>query len=74
MATQKQQLLKGDDGFYVGSVLKSGELSSGAYKISNENIVMMFTELLQDYCLRNKKPMEIMRNGKPFIRATLVIE
>lgn len=69
-----QQLLKSDDGFYVGKILKNGNLSKEAYHISNNEIIGMFAEYLQDYCLRTGKPLEIMRGDKPFIRATLVIE
>lgn len=74
MAQTKQQLLKSKDGFYVGRILKKGGISNDAYHITENEIIGMFSEYLQDYCLRNGKPLEIMRKGKPFIRATLVIE
>lgn len=74
MAQTKQQLLKSKDGFYVGRILKNGGVSKDAYHITENEIIGMFSEYLQDYCLRNGKPLEIMRKGKPFIRATLVIE
>lgn len=50
----QQKLLKGDDGFYVGRVLKNGSLSKDAYHISNHEIARMFEDYLRDYCKRNK--------------------
>lgn len=50
---EKQKLLKGADGFYVGRVLKSGNLSKDAYHISNQEIARMFEDYLRSYCLRN---------------------
>ena len=49
-----QKLLKGDDGFYVGRVLKSGELSKDSYKLSDTEIALMFEDYLRRYCERNK--------------------
>lgn len=54
MAKSEQKLLKSMDGFYVGRILKSGELSKDAYKISDKEIAMMFEYYLRCYCLRNK--------------------
>lgn len=68
-----QQLLKSDDGFFVGRVLKNGNLSKDAYHLSRNEIIKMFSEILEDYCLRYQQPMEVERNGKPYIRATLII-
>ena len=50
----QQKLLKGDDGFYVGRVLKNGELSKDAYKLSDMDIALLFEEYLRRYCERNK--------------------
>ena len=64
-----------EDGIYFGKPLKNGSVSKDAKKISKEEIVELFSEILQDHCLRNQTPtMEIERNGKPFIRAQLIIE
>lgn len=54
MAKEGQKLLKSIDGFYVGRVLKNGELSKDAYKLSDMDIVLLFEEYLRRYCLRNK--------------------
>ena len=53
MAKTEQKLLKGADGFYVGRVLKNGELSKDSYKISNTEIALMFEDYLRSYCERN---------------------
>lgn len=54
MAKTEQKLLKSLDGFYVGRVLKNGELSKDAYKLSDQDIAKMFEDYLRRYCLRNK--------------------
>lgn len=48
-----QKLLKGNDGFYVGRVLKNGQLSKNAYKLSDTEIALMFEDYLRRYCERN---------------------
>lgn len=53
MAKTEQKLLKSNDGFYVGRVLKNGELSKDAYKISDTEIALMFESYLRSYCERN---------------------
>ena len=70
---QKIQFLKCEDGIYIGKPLKNGTLSADARKVTREEIAMLFSEVVQDYCLRNQKPMLIERGGKPFIEARLVV-
>lgn len=48
-----QKLLKSDDGFYVGSILKDGSLSQDSYHISDTEIALMFEDYLRRYCGRN---------------------
>ena len=67
------EFLRCEDGIYFGRALKNGTVSKDARKVETEEIIELFTEVLQDYCLRTGKPMEIMRGGKPFVRATIVI-
>lgn len=54
MAKTEQKLLKGTDGFYVGRVLKNGELSKDSYKVSDTEIALMFEDYLRRYSKRNK--------------------
>ena len=70
---QEYEFLRCNDGIYFGRALKNGSISKDARKITDEEIVQMFSEFLQDYCLRTKKPLVLERNGKPFIHAQIII-
>ena len=70
---QEYEFLQCEDGIYFGRALKNGSISKDARKVTNEEIIYMFSELLQDYCLRNKKPLVLEKNGKPFIQAQIII-
>ena len=47
---KKFGLIQAPDGFYIGSILKSGMLSKDSRKISEQEIIAMFEDLLR----RNK--------------------
>ena len=70
---QDYEFLRCEDGIYFGRALKNGSVSKDARKVSNEEIIEMFSGLLQDYCLNYKKPLVLERNGKPFIQAQIII-
>jgi hypothetical protein len=70
---QDYEFLCCEDGIYFGRALKNGSISKDARKITDEEIVQIFSEFLQDYCLRTKKPLVLERNGKPFIHAQIII-
>ena len=70
---QEYEFLRCNDGIYFGRALKNGSISKDARKITDEEIVQIFSEFLQDYCLRTKKPLVLERNGKPFIQAQIII-
>ena len=70
---QDYQFLQCEDGIYFGRPLKNGSISKDARKVNAEEIIHMFSEFLQDYCLRYKKPLVLERNGKPFIQAQIII-
>ena len=67
------EFLQCEDGIYFARPLKNGSISKDARKVSDDEIIQMFSELLQDHCLRTGKPLTIERGGKPFIQATLII-
>ena len=67
------EFLQCEDGIYFGRALKNGSVSKDARKITNEEIIYLFSELLQAYCLTYKKPFVLQRNGKPFIQAQICI-
>ena len=70
---QDYDFIQCEDGIYFGRALKSGSISKDARKVTDEEIVHMFSEFLQDYCLRFKKPLVLERNGKPFIQAQIIL-
>ena len=70
---QDYEFLQCEDGIYFGRALKNGSISKDARKITNEEIIYLFSELLQAYCLDTKKPLILERNGKPFIQAQIFI-
>ena len=68
------EFLQCEDGIYFARPLKNGSISSDARKIEKEEIINLFAEVLQDYCLMTGRPMTIERDGRPFIQATLIME
>jgi hypothetical protein len=70
---QDYEFLQCEDGLYFGRALKNGTISKDARKITNEEIIYLFSEFLQAYCLTTKKPLILERNGKPFIQAQIFI-
>ena len=67
------EFLQCEDGVYFGRALKTGSVSKDARKITEEEIVSLISEFVQDYCLRNQQPLVLERNGKPFIQAHIII-
>ena len=72
-AIQDYEFLQCEDGIYFGRALKNGAISKDARKITDEEIIKLFSEVLQNYCLTYKKPLVLERNGKPFIEARIII-
>lgn len=67
------EFLRCEDGIYFGRALKNGAISADARKITDEEVAYLMSELVEGYCLRTGKPLELQRDGKTFIRATLVL-
>lgn len=70
---QEYEFLQCEDGVYFGRPLKNGRISKDARKISANEIVQLFSCVLEDYCLRYQKSLVVERNGKPFIEATIIL-
>lgn len=70
---QDYDFLQCEDGIYFGRLLKNGSVSKDARKITEKEIIYMFSEFLQNYCLRTGKPLILERDGKPFIQAQIFI-
>ena len=67
------EFLRCEDGIYFGRALKNGGISKDARKITDEEVMYLMGELVEGYCLKTGKPLEIERDGKVFIRAALVL-
>lgn len=63
MAKKNFGLIQAPDGFYIGSILKSGMLSADSRKITEDEIVFMFEDLMR----RNKATTG--KNVKTFFHA-----
>ena len=70
---QDYEFLRCEDGIYFGRALKNGSISKDSRKVTDDEIVGLISEFVQDYCLRNQQPLVLERNGKPFIQASIVI-
>ena len=70
---QDYEFLQCEDGIYFGRALKNGSISKDSRKVTEGEILQMFSELLQNYCLRYNKPLVLERNGKPFIQAQIIL-
>jgi hypothetical protein len=70
---QDYDFLVCEDGIYFGRALKNGGISRDARKVEKEEIIQMFSEVVQDYCLRTGKPLVVERGGQPFIEARLCV-
>ena len=69
---RKYGLISAPDGFYVGRIMKSGMLSKDSRKISEQEIITMFEDLLR----RNKAEtgrsvLSLFSHGKPVLVAKL---
>ena len=67
------EFLQCEDGIYFGRALKNGGISSDARKITDTEIAYLMSEFVEGYCLKTGKPLELQKDGKVFIRATLVL-
>jgi hypothetical protein len=69
--TEQLDIFQLEDGFYVGRKLKNGKLGKGAYKISGQDIMTMFTQFFDDFCRETGKTQLAMQdaNGQLFVTA-----
>ena len=67
------EFLQCEDGIYLGRALKNGSISKDARKITDEEIINLMSEFIQNYCLKAQKPLVLEKNGKPFIEAYIVV-
>ena len=57
------------DGFYAGQKLKSGNLGAGAHKITEEEIITMFSVIMRTYVAKTGQDTMLVRgdDGKAII-------
>ena len=67
------EFLQCEDGIYFGRALKNGGISSDARKITNDEIINLFSSVAEDFILRHQQPLVIQKDSRPFLQTTLVI-
>lgn len=72
--TQNLDIFQLEDGFYVGRKLKSGKMAKGAYKLTGNDIMTMFTKFFTDYCKETQHEKLLMRDGDGGMFVTMRIE
>lgn len=55
MPKSKDEILMTENGFYFGHQLKDGSLGKGARRITETEILTMFTRLFEVYCEHEKR-------------------
>lgn len=73
VSLQDYEFLQCEDGLYFGRALKNGCISKDARRITENEIIQILSEFVQDYCLRNQKSLVLERNGRPFIEARIIV-
>ena len=61
--TQSLDIFQEEDGFYVGRKLKNGKMAKGAYKLTGEDIMTMFTQFFEDCCRESGQQKMIMKSA-----------
>ena len=71
MANSQNDIFRMEDGFYVGRQLKNGKMAKGAYKLTGNDIMTMFTQFFEDLCKESGKTQLLMQDaeGKLFVTA-----
>jgi hypothetical protein len=65
-------LIKAPDGFYFGRLLKSGMLSSDSRRISDEEVMAMFEDVLRrNRAETGRSVMSVFSHGRPVMVAKL---
>lgn len=71
--TQTLDIFQKEDGFYVGRECKNGKLAKGAYKLTGEDIMTMFTHFFNDYCRESGQKQLLMQTGDGQMFVTLQV-
>ena len=72
MEERKYNLIKAPDGYYIGKIMKSGMLSKDSRRISDEEIMAMFEDVLRrNRAETGRSVMSVFSHGKPVMVAKL---
>ena len=74
MMEKQIEIFAHEDGFYAGVMLKNGQLGKGAYRITDEDIMTMFSTLCKYHRDTTGEPKMLMRDAEGRIYATVVVE
>lgn len=65
-------MVQAPDGFYLGRILKSGMISADRRRITDEEVIAMFEDVMQrNKAKTGRNVMSVFKNGKPVIVAKL---
>ena len=73
MAQNTIEIFAREDGFYAGRMLKSGKLGKGAYRITDEDIMTMFSTLAKYHMDTTGEQKMLMRDAGGRVYATFII-
>ena len=69
---KKYGLIKAPDGFYIGRIMKNGMPSKDARKITEQEIIAMFEDVLKrNRAETGRNVMSVFSHGKPVLVAKL---
>lgn len=71
--TPKIEIFEKKDGFYAGRQLKSGEMAKGNYRITDYDIMTMFTTLFENYVAQTGEPKMFMRDSDGNVFVTVKV-
>ena len=60
---QALDIFQQEDGFYVGRMCKNGKPAKGAYKLTGNDIMTMFTKFFNDYCEESGQKQMLMQDA-----------
>ena len=61
------------DGFWAGHMKKDGTLAAGAYRLTGEDIMTMFTSFFTDYCRETGSQRLLMQDAEGALFVTMKV-
>lgn len=72
--TKNIELFQKGNGFYAGRELKNGQMAMGAHRITDEEIMTMFTSLFERYTKETGETKLLMKDSKGDLFAATKID